>query len=96
MPASVISLMRMSLWLLLVAAGFITLSWLMLVVASGFSIWNENSNAAGLTIQAGLLLSPVALFLGLKLSKRRVGLNTVLFVLSWSVAFAALIFMGVL
>lgn len=91
MPVNIVPLMRLSLWLLLVAAALVALFWLMLVVASGFTIWTNESNAVGLTLQTGLLLSPVALFLGLKLSKNSVGLSATLFMLSWLVAFAALI-----
>ena len=86
----------MSLWLLLVAAALVAFFWLMLVVASGFSIWTTESNVAGLTLQTGLLLSPVTLFFGLKLSKHSVGLTVALFTLSWSVAAAVLIFIGIL
>jgi hypothetical protein len=96
MPVNIVPLMRMSLWLLLIAAAVIALFWLMLVVASGFSIWTTESNVAGLILQTGLLLSPVALFLGLKLSKHSVGLNVALFALSWSVASAALMCLGFL
>ncbi|MEJ7926306.1 hypothetical protein WG908_05980 [Sphingobium sp. AN641] len=91
MPVNIVPLMRLSLWLLLIAAALIALFWLMLVVASGFTIWTNESNAAGLTLQAGLVLSPGALFLGLKLSKHSIGLSTALFILSWLVAFSALI-----
>jgi hypothetical protein len=91
MPVNIVTLMRMSLWLLLVAAVLVALFWLMLVLVSGFSIWTTESNVAGLTLQAGLLLSPVALFFGLRLSKHSVGLTVVLFALSWSVVSTALI-----
>lgn len=86
----------MSLWLLLVAAALVALSWLMLVVVSDFTIWMTESNVAGLTLQTGFLLSPVALFLGLKLSSHSVGFTVALFAFSWSVAFAVLTFLGLL
>jgi hypothetical protein len=86
--------MRVSLWLLLIAAALVALFWLMLVVVSGFTIWTTESNVAGLTLQAGLLVSPVALFFGLKLSKHSVGLTVALFAFSWSVASAALVTLG--
>ena len=86
--------MRVSLWLLLVAAALVACFWLMLVVVSGFTIWTTESNVAGLTLQTGLLVSPVALFLGLKLSKRSVGLTVALFAFSLSVTFAALVTLG--
>ncbi len=91
MAVNIVPLMRMSLWFLLVAAGFIALFWLVLVVVSGFTIWTIDSNVAGLTLQAGLVLSPVALFLGLKLSKHSADLTTALFASSWCVVFAALV-----
>jgi hypothetical protein len=90
-PANTIPLMRFSLWLLLLAAALVALFWLMLVVVSGFAIWTTESSVAGLTLQAGLLVSPVALFLGLKLSKHSVGFTVALFAFSWSVASAALL-----
>lgn len=94
MRVSIVPLMRMSLWLLLVAATSIALFWLMLVVVSGFSIWTTESSVAGLTLQAGFVLFPVALLFGLKLSKHSAGLTGALFAFSWSVAAAALIFFG--
>jgi hypothetical protein len=66
----------------------------MLVLVSGFSTWTTESNVAGLTLQAGLLLSPVTLFFGLRLSKHSVGFTVVLFALSWSVVSTALISIG--
>ena len=96
MPLSVVPLMRISLWLLLAAATLIALFWLMLVVASGFTIWTAESNAAGVTLQTGLLLSPVALFLGVKLSTHSVAFTIVLFAFSWFVALAALIILRLL
>jgi hypothetical protein len=96
MPANILPLMRMSLWVLLVAAALIALFWLMLVVGSGFTIWTTESNVAGLTLQTALLLSPAALYLGLKLSKHSVGLTAVLFAASWSIALAALITLRVM
>ncbi len=72
------------------------LFWLMLVVVSGFTIWTNDSNAAGLTLQTGLLIFPATLFLGLKLSKHSVGLSVALFLLSWSVVIAGLIVLHLL
>lgn len=83
--------MRLSLWLLLVAGTLVALSWLVLVVASGFAIWTSEANGLGLTLQAGLLLSPVALFIGLRVSKHSAVLSTALFMLSWLIAFAAIV-----
>ncbi|OSZ72223.1 hypothetical protein CAP39_02370 [Sphingomonas sp. IBVSS1] len=94
MPTNTILLMRISLWLLLSAAALIASFWLMLVVVSGFSIWTTESNVAGLTLQTGLLVSPVALFFGLKLSKHSDGLTVGLFAFSWSVISAALVTLG--
>lgn len=94
--ANTVPLMRISLWLLLVAVALVALFWLMLVAVSGFTIWTTNSNVAGLTLQISLLASPVALFFGLKLSKHSVGLTVALFVFSWSVASAALMTLGFL
>ena len=91
MTVNIVPLMRLSLWLLLAASALVALFWLMLVVASGFTIWTNESNGAGLTLQTGLFLAPVALFVGLKLSKHNFGLSVALFVLSWLVAFTALI-----
>jgi hypothetical protein len=96
MPMNIVPLMRMSLWLLMVAAALVALFWLMLVVVSGFTIWTTESNVAGLTLQTGLLLSPVVLFFGLKLSTHSVGFSVALFALSWSLAFSALIFLDLL
>lgn len=68
--------------------------WLILVVFSGFTVWSVDSNVAGLMLQTGLLLSPIALMLGLKLSKHSAGFTVALFALSWSATFAAWAFFG--
>ena len=94
MLSHTVPLMRLSLWPLLVGVGLVALFWLTLVVFSGFTIWSVDSNVAGLTLQASLLLSPVALMLGLKLSKHSVGFTVALFALRWSATFAALAFFG--
>ena len=95
MPLNTVPFMRMSLRLLLVAAALVALFWLMLVVASGFTIWMTDSNVARLTLHTGLLVSPMVLFFGLKLSRHSNSLTVLLFAISWSVAFAALATLGI-
>ncbi len=83
--------MRASLWLLVAAASAISLFWLSLVLMSGFDIWRE-SNWAGLSLQAVVLLFPVALFTGLKKSMEKPTGTVVTFLVGWGVAGAAILF----
>ena len=92
MDPELTTLMRASLWLLLAAASAVALFWLVLVVASDFSIWTTDSNAAGLTHQAALLLSPIGLLLALKQSRGSLWKTALLFGLAWSVVIGAAVF----
>ncbi len=79
-------MMRASLWLLLAAATVASLFWLFLVFASGFTIWTDDSNLEGLTIQAALIFSPIALWIGLKASANHLRQTVLLFVVAWTLA----------
>lgn len=59
--------MRASLWLLFAAATIVAMFWTMLVLASGLEVWRE-SNRAGLTLQAALLLFPIGLLFAVRKS----------------------------
>jgi len=84
--------MRLSLWLLFGVASLVAVFWLVLVVASGFEIWLTDSNAAGLGVQAALLLFPVGLFFALKESKGSPNRTATLFAVAWGIAMAACVF----
>jgi hypothetical protein len=94
METNIVTMMSMSLWLLLVATTLTALFWLSLVLASGFSIWTTESNAAGLTLQASLLLSPLFLFFGLRQSKGSIRGSAAIFIAAWSTTLAALLFLN--
>ncbi len=86
------SIMRISLWLLFAAATALGLFWLWLVVASGFEVWRE-SNAAGLSMQVTLLLYPVGLFAALKSSSASFTGTVATFLVGWTLASTALLFL---
>lgn len=88
-----IGLMRLSLWLLVVAATAVGSFWLLLVVGSGFSIWND-SNLAGRVIQCLLVFYPVVLALSLSKTKNSVAGTIATFGIGWAVAGCALACFG--
>ena len=90
-----ITTMRASLWFLFSAASAISLFWLLLMLLSGFEIWRE-SNGVGLSLQAVMLLFPVALFVGLKKSSENPTGTVATFLVGWGVAAAALLFFKIL
>jgi len=92
MDTPALTAMRASLWLLFVAAAAISLFWIFLVLASGFGIWRE-SNAAGLSLQAALLLFPVGLYAALKKSAESLNGTIATFAGSWALAAAALLYL---
>lgn len=89
MDSELTAVMRASLWLLMAAASALALFWLVLVAASDFSIWTTDSNAAGLTLQAALLLSPIGLLVALKQSRGSLWRTLLLFGLAWSAVIGA-------
>jgi hypothetical protein len=95
MHTNMLALARMSVWLLLFAATLVASFWLMLVFASGFQIWTNDSNGAGLAFQTLLVTSPVALFVGLELSKNSSRRTVALFLIAWALALATLMFFDV-
>lgn len=96
MQTYAVTLLRMSVWAMLMAATLVASFWLMLVFVSGFDIWATESNAAGLTLQAALIVFPVALFFGLKLSAGSFRRTVALFVTAWATALGALMLFGLL
>jgi hypothetical protein len=88
--------MRVSVWLLFVATTLLALFWLCLVIASRFSIWTVDSNAAGLILQIGLMLFPIALFFGLKQSQHSLRRTAALFIFGWAIPLSALLLLTVL
>lgn len=78
--------MRASLWLLMTAASFVALVWLSLVVVSGFTIWTEDSNLAGLGLQGALLSFPVILLFALRRSKESFAATATVFGVAWGLA----------
>ena len=90
MQLDVVTMMRVSIWVLLLIATPVALFWLVLVLLSNFRIWTHESNIAGLALQSGLLLFPVALIFGLRQSKGSFSRTITLFCISWVVALTAL------
>lgn len=79
--------------MLLAAATAVSMLFLLLVFVSGFTIWTHDSNLAGLTIQAAIILSPVVLLFGLKASEENLARTVALFVLSWAFAVSLTLFL---
>jgi uncharacterized membrane protein YGL010W len=95
MDTPTFTVMRASLWLLFAGSTAISLSWMCLLLASGFEVWSD-SNSAGLSLQAVLLLYPVGLFVALRKSSASLNGTVATFVGGWIVAVAALMFFDML
>ncbi|WP_373476326.1 hypothetical protein [Sphingorhabdus sp.] len=96
MQTNAATLVRISIWLLMLASGLVASFWLMLVVVSDFRIWTNDSNAAGIALQAVMITFPVVLFIGLKLSKGSFRGTMALFCAAWTIAISALAYFGAL
>ena len=70
--------------MLLAAATVVSSFWFLLVIGSGFTIWTDDTNLAGLTIQAAIILSPLGLYIGLKASADSRSRTIVLFIVAWA------------
>ncbi|WP_335311007.1 hypothetical protein [Sphingomonas phyllosphaerae] len=89
-----IKMMRASPWLLFAAAAIVAMFWMILVLASGFEVWRE-SNRAGQTLQAALLLFPAGLLFAMRKSISSPFGTIATFSTAWSLVASALLFLGV-
>ena len=94
MDAPTIKIMRASLWLLFAAAACVATFWMVVVLASNFEVWRE-SNTAGVTLQAVLLLYPIVLLIAVRRSSASLPGTYTTFAIAWSLAAGALFVLGV-
>ncbi|MEO6092413.1 MAG: hypothetical protein ABIT04_04655 [Novosphingobium sp.] len=92
--STVISAMRMSLWLPIIGSAALATFWLGLCAAMGFQVWLDETIWEGRLLQAALISYPLLVACGFWRSAGRPKMVLCVFIASWTIGLPAILFVG--